>query len=190
MTNLLGTLFFLQSDQNVGWSESYYLIGSDYTAAGADLFVLLNTRLALLRPTVLCTRARVSDTLIRGDAYLEIGLPSAGTWNPTGSADSEPWTCLFLRRSSGVLYFSNLFLHGVPEDQIVNGNYSPTGPYITVVNQFVAALKNLTELWVRNKQPPPVGKIRVPVTRVVVEGLTPKKVGRPFGLRRGRRQIV
>lgn len=120
-----------------GWSESWY---SD--RAGVDNLPRDFNRLGRLRAALLPTGARIA-----GQRYQQVspkGSSSTGAIvfpGTAGIACDVPSMALFYRaRGQGVLNQRPLYIRGIPDARVVEGEYSPSDTYTRSLTAFFNAL--------------------------------------------------
>lgn len=192
----VGTLFFqdTKSQPAAGWSETYWLTGTDYSMAESNLSQIATARYALLTDSIDWIGGRVSDRTVRGDALVlvppGIGGVQPGTFGGVGAPSTSPWTAILLRLEATPMYHASRFLHGVPANQISGEAYLPTTAFETALTAYSNALIANARLRVRDKTvPPPRPFVYRTITSVHDLRLAKRDIGRPFGLSHGRRLI-
>jgi hypothetical protein len=132
--------------------------------------------------------ARLSDMSIKGDGYPVVGtFPRPGVYVPTIGDGGQPGCCLLVRYTDGQGHRNMRFLHGIPEEEILDGQLNATTAYSGFIGAYYLELQTKT-LFRRKKTTPP-GVEFVAINGIFNRYATVKKVGRPFGLLRGRRVI-
>lgn len=189
MARYRGTLIF--SSGSHGWTESYYLIGSDQTSAVADLVAISIARINILHTNCILTGGYVSDIAVRGDSITAVSVASVGTFvDTTGFLDVD--LALLIKWFGGGFSRNKTFLRGVPNGQQTSGRFTPTGPYTTALTSYQTAVQ--AHAVVRQLRPghaiPPIPSdyIFVTITSATLNVIIARrKSGRPLGLPRGRR---
>jgi hypothetical protein len=187
----VGTGFF--GTANYGWSESYGMSQATPAEAVTNLTSILTLRLAMCFSDVSLIGAMVSDTAVKGDSYPTlISFPLPGTWvGTTGEQTAARGNCLRLLMLSAPTIRGNRYLHGIPETQFTKTFYAPTTPFVTAFGAYASALVSTFGTLTRIK-----GAVTPPFftwtqyTGFEEQGQDFKKVGRPFNLPRGRRQVA
>lgn len=198
--------FFRDSQDDEGWSEGYWLNAASYDAALTAMDQLLVSRVSLLTQEFFVDYVRVSSADIRGDTVIEYpGVGNnRGTYKARGGNQvgfSLPSEVAALVRFEGVVtlvgppprtipvHFIKPF-HGIPiADLLVNTDdqLDLTGFWKGAFDAFVTRMLARGTLFGVTK-PPTVG-VATPwsVTAIEVRSrLMRRKVGRPFGLSKGR----
>jgi len=179
-----GTLFFQDLESSYGWSETYY----QEHATIEDMVTSMNGRVSL-RANVLVdintmVAGRVSDTAILNDSLLLTGFPVPGQVVSTSTTAVEPWTALLVRIEATSLFRGRHFFHGILESTFIAGRtYDPANPEAADWTAFfddILAFDRLRHIVAD------VPEFDV-ITSVIPQREVMKKVGRPFGLLRGRR---
>jgi len=177
------TMFVKGVAMNVGWSEKYYYDAADFPAALAEVNVLTPLRAACLSNLFTIDFVRISKTDVDGDSIIvEADSPGLTTNPPV----FEPSACLLIRIEAGSERRGRRFLHGVPVAVFMaNGDYDEGAFESTDTEAYIAHIIGLNYLLRTGVNPGP------PVYRIITNGfgqrLTTHRIGRPFGLRRGRR---
>jgi hypothetical protein len=177
-----------------GWSEVYPISAADDTSAGNALITIAGDRLAMLTPDVLRTGVRLSNTDVKGDSIpVAISYGAPGTYTPI----SAP-TCynldmaLRLKILAGSLKRSARFIHAVPTDCVNSiGEFSGSATWFTVLNTYLGHLGSLVSI--ATKIPGALTPPFYTFTQITAEfyvGLERRAIGRPFGLRPGRRLVA
>lgn len=121
-----------------GWSESWYDNSSTLTDVVRARFVTLCTRRAALLP---------QGTQITGQRYQivdPVGASSTGSRIYPGSAGTQadiPQMALLMRiPGQGVANHRPVYLRGLPDARVVEGEYSPSAVYTNALSLFLQAL--------------------------------------------------
>lgn len=183
----MGTAFFHKGI--AGWSEVYWLIQPNYAAALSALQTVVTARLGLSGPDVFADAIRVSDPFVFRDVALTVySTPQPGTWVfATGEQTIPIEESLRLRQFAGVKPFSLRWVHGIPSGQVAGNNFVPTVPYAGSLAAYVGSLESNTVLIIRKGVVPPGPYPAMPISAITPENIRSRRVGRPFGLFRGRR---
>ncbi len=182
-----GTLFF--SGGSSGWTESYYLIGPDYSTCLTQLAAIAAARKAILQLDCSIVHAFVSNIYVRGDSFPTNSANGVGTW-PTSPAFMPLDYAIQMTWTGGVYSRNKTFLRGFPIEMQTDGAYLPTSPYATAVSNY--ELEIVTNCYIRQLVPNPTPPPAMIYQFVAVLGGSPRfglarrKTGRPFGLPRGR----
>lgn len=179
------TWFITHTNTNTGWSETYYVNAATDVLANATGVLLAPLRMALLTNKYRMVYGRVSRLDVKGDGYpLAITFPAVGTFAPAAPDGNHPGNGVVYRWSDGAGLRAMRFLHGVPEECITDGDFAPTAPYITALSAWHGSL--ITNTLMRKKIAVAPFASFVPVNAINHRYASVKKVGKPFGLRRGR----
>jgi hypothetical protein len=182
------SLIFEMSQPAAGWSETIYLPGTDVAASIALAESLLALRIAILPFDCECPgyRLYVVGTKRNGVTIYK-NPPTAGGWT-VDDLSTEPWSAILLACNSNYQLMVNKYIHGIPQSQVVAGQYTPTGPFTTALTAYIAGLKAGAVLYAKN--PAAVGpKTEWNITFANPAKLVEHRVGRPFGLLVGRRMV-
>lgn len=182
------TLFINHSVSNTGWSETYYINTASLSGAQTSLTLLLTSRMTLLSNKYSMTYARLSAMNVKGDGYVtNATLPLVGGFVPVIADGGQPGSCILIRLTDGAGKHINRLLHGIPEEDIADGTIALTAPYATVLNAFFVVVQGNCAFR-RKIAAAPFAEF-VPIANIATRYATVKKVGRPFGLLRGRAAI-
>src|SRR5712691_4068093 len=155
--------FFYRTNDDEGWSESFYFDATDITTAQAAADTGVSPRMALSGPNVNMIYARVSDVLIKGDSLQLTGpFPQPGTYTPD-DPDEQPLianAALMIRWVATSLIKGRTFLRGLPSEVLLGREYAPTTSFTTALNAWQAWVvgTGLTQGKVRHRTsvgPPP-----------------------------------
>jgi len=186
-----GTYFFSQPTLRQGWSESYY-VDTDNHDEGMDLMKgLANYRMALSAGTTYLDAIRVSNTDHPRDSKMEFfnGVPQQCTGSKSTTSDVG-WTSILVQLISTPRYKNHKFLRGIP-DSAVTVPLALTTPVLNLSAGYLAAMQGYEMFLVANpafkvKCKGDLGTVFANIGKVQVVRVTSRKVGRPFGQRRGR----
>lgn len=196
----LGTMFITNRSFADGWSESYWIKGtpSGYNGALGNLRQVATARMAILTEEFECVYLRISDAMIRGDTLVEQlgGGLLVGTFGGKvdfGSLPSDDGLVLRVQGTTPTMH-SSRFLHGIPdtEDEAASSRgFVNSARWRRPFNVYVDELKTHTVMIKRLAKgiPPAPDIIATPsdISTVTYMNLIKnRKVGRPFGLLRGR----
>lgn len=178
-------MIFRQPALNIGWSETYYTNDADHEAAIAEIQALLLLRIDILSPLCYSDYLRISKTDVPGDSLVrETNIQGTAPGDPV----LEPSACLLLRLEAGPTARGRKYLHGVTEEMFLSdGNYNIGWAGEVALAAFLEKLAPAVDPLYGI----PVGTDPGPaeysfITAALPQRLTSHKVGRPFGLRRGR----
>lgn len=177
------TLFLNDTGVVSGSSETYYFDAADHAAALVEAAALANLRAVILRDDWLVTHIRVSKTDISG-----YSLVSETNYVGQLASDAlmEPTAALMLRIEAGPTHRGRKFLHGVVSDLFLpNGDYDGANAAQPDVTIFCNRIKGSGYALATGVDPGPPDYIQV--TSAEPQRLVSHRLGRPFGLRRGRR---
>jgi len=183
-----GTLFF--SNNQSGWSESYFFNSLSYADCATALISIANARLDFLHTSISINHAYVSNIVVRGDAILVPAALGDGTFVDTDGYVGLDYA-LLATFSVGVFSRNRTFLRGLPIGQQTDGFYTPTTPFSTAVTAWVAQVLESCVFRQRvpnpdTPPPPTVIQYNPPSRCTLSPQLARRKTGRPFGLPRGR----
>jgi hypothetical protein len=139
--------------------------------------------------------ARLSNVDVKGDSIPlpSILIPDAGTFGALpGDATYDQPLALRIAVKAGTLKRGMRWLRALPKSQIsAAGDYSPTAPFTAALNTYLSDLENLCSIATKIKGAiaPPFYTFTV-ITSAIQAGAEPRKIGRPFGQPRGRRQVA
>jgi hypothetical protein len=190
------TLLFSGGDQDGGWSEVYYVAGSDVNSGLQAAQALIPVRLRILSPDNACLGARITQPLAPPGAgflraqraaylYSQVTRGSAGGF---GFPSSDVlWTGVMLRLNDVTLsIFKNQVYRGVPDSYWANG--TSTGAvaamaiwmpaWLAVLTQVNATIRHLTR---------PATTTFSAIRSLEYIRVSRRATGRAFGLLRGRR---
>lgn len=178
--------------QDFGISEVYGIEAPTLPDADAVTQNIIAVRLPLLCPDVTIQACVTSDTDIRGDSQIGIGFPLLGTYAGEGATTYDPTNTMLYRVTSTDMTKRALrHLRFIPDDQFdTNGTVAPTVGFTTPRATFFDFLRINTVILTKitGAVAPPFYS-RKPIGTVTYERGSHKKVGRPFALPVGRRQI-
>lgn len=179
---------------DAGWTNVFYLNQANAAAAMTTMQLLNTQMLGIQAASVSTLNLRVSDVTIRGD-----GLDAAANTPAGALAIVPPDSLAPLNLAQRLLCITadnqhrvNHYIHGMRQSDITTG---PDGRTITTntyrgllaMTTFSQSLIANTVNWQKRSQPP----VTAPISVVDVETLmSTRRVGRPFGLPRGRRRVV
>lgn len=179
------SFFINHSGTNTGWSETHYINAASIGAAQIALSTVMTARMSILNNKYSLVYARLSDMSIFGDGYVTTTvLPLPGTFVPTAPDGGQPGSAITLRYTDGAGHHVNRFLHGIPEESLTDGIVALTTPYGTALSAYFTLLISNT-MFRRKKAIAPFTEF-VAISGINTRYATVKKVGRPFGLLRGR----
>jgi hypothetical protein len=127
------------SPHSGGWSESFWLNGSTFLPAGWQKWAAV--RAAMLPSTASVIGFRVQTYTIAGNKLLP-GGSSVGKLNVPGTTlytSDLPQCALELSFSlAGATNSIRSRLASIPDEQISQGEYQPTGPFMAAVQAYIA----------------------------------------------------
>jgi hypothetical protein len=188
---LFGMAFY--ECQGTGWSEIYWSDKAGYAPVLTDLDLTNTSRMAMFLADVSCVGLRVSDNSINGDAMVSAPTTPLGTYVPAdpGNITDYPANGCLARIEAGALYRGMRILRGIPADLTAGGHFSVPLAWQTAFTAWGTNVKTLFGLYVKEKGvPDPRPKIFQTITAVInLAKQRTHRVGRPFGLLRGRRLL-
>jgi hypothetical protein len=133
---------------------------------------------------------RVSDMFIRGDSAIAIPLAPTGTYTvPVGKVNLPPDAALVLRCEATPLRRSFRYLHGLTSNDTVGNVWSPTAGMIAALTSYLTFINtNTVQRHIVSRSP--LNVVDTAWTNFIEQQVNSRKVGRPFGLPRGRRLIA
>lgn len=189
-----GTMFLRSGDQ--GWTEGYFLDQPDHDGARNALGILALRRTHILSTDAHIQAVRVSNIDSPRDSlltrYTEGATPERqGDYG--GGIDPEPCNqpsdAAIIELVSTPARKGRIYLRGIPDALIASGAFTPDAEWLAAFNTLAAswgATIRDGSFRVRTKDPAGGAFFSV-ITQVNLMGLTTRRTGRPFGLRRGRR---
>jgi hypothetical protein len=184
----LGQLFYQLGTS--GWSQTFWLPGSSYSAAATQLQNIAVAQQAISFGDVQCVATRVSDPFVFRDVLLSVlSPPLVGNLVPTATdATLPPEMALRMRQFVGVKPYSLRWLHGIPMSQQNKGVYTPTAVFTTGLNAVVQAWATNSVLVQKKGVVPPGPYTGMTISTIVPENFRSRRVGRPFFLYRGKQR--
>jgi hypothetical protein len=176
-----------------GWSEVYPINAPSYAAAATIMQALAGFRMACACTDVTLMGTLLSDTAVKGDSYpMGVSLPQPGTgFSPTSTGQIS--LALRLQITGGVLKRSARFVRALPTFLIgAGGSYTPVSAFTTALNTFLAYLIANVSIAtkIHGAVSPPFYSFTAITGATLVAALEARKIGRPFGLHRGRLLIA
>jgi hypothetical protein len=182
------TAFFNDSSTNTGWSETYYINTASIVTAQTLTTSLLNARLGILTSNFKLVYGRLSRLDVKGDGIpITLAVPSPGTFTPAGGESNHPGVVLLFRESTTSGKGNTRTLRGIPEECVNAGNYAPTIAWGVLLATYFTALVADTQMR-RKIAVAPFAQF-ITIDNVAAQRIRVKKIGRPFGLSRGRAAI-
>jgi hypothetical protein len=184
-----GTVYFNDSDGAVGWTESFYPVGSTQADAAANLLTVMEARVAFLPPQYRIVYARVDVPGAPRDSLPPaVEYPLVGTYAPTGSVLPIPTVNAVLVTLVGNPQIKNRkFIHGLLQADVDEDTFDPTTTWMTAYTDWLTAV--IANCYVYSKAIG--GGSSVVIAGAILDDvMTSHRVGRPFGLRRGRRRVL
>jgi hypothetical protein len=186
----------LRITADAGWVSIYYPPGVDYQEKLSNLDLVNSAELTCISNTVSCPRIWVSDMEIPGDVVGKV--PQKKTGDVADAAgNTDPSFALVIKQQAGTKQRSTRFLRGVPEKYFVGVDpaiFSIGAPDMAPFTAYLAALKGGFLLISRPGKRNNNTFTQAPIS---IADLVPfstgfkasiRRAGRPFVLRRGRRQ--
>lgn len=178
----LGILYF--NCGTCGWSEKYYV--NDPTAAGAltKLASIGELRREMLPTTVEVKYARISDMTKRGDAYIFTGFSNGGA-GEIDETKSPCCVCLKLRYETDNGHHAIHFIHGIPRNAWTSTlAVAPATLFKTALDAYTLEVKSVCQMVITPFGGGPFEADAIDNIRE--DYFSCRKVGRPFGVCRGR----
>jgi len=178
---------------SAGWSEVFYISAADAISAMSVLQGLNTAMLKTQCDAVFTDSLRVSDVNVKGDGF--IATPT----NPQGSLALGVGTLAdinlaarYLLITADNLHRVNHYVHGLRQADVSGGPDGRTelgAAYVTLADviAFETALRTQTVNWQKRSLPPVTAGFG---SCALQRQMSIRRVGRPFGLPRGRRRIA
>lgn len=194
-----GTVYFAQPALVSGWTETYYMDQPSHDAALLNLSFIAARRNAMNNGTTYQDSIRVSNVDHPRDVrFINYPSPLQGRYDKVATSDVG-WTALLFNLRVSPSIRGKKFLRGIP-DSLINVPFN--GQEIaTFTQQLQNAVNDWTQAMIQggvvirssNKNPtPPPSQINIRYSAVIqaVEfvRVVSRRIGRPFGLRRGRQR--
>lgn len=132
-----GTMFLQQGA--AGWSESWYFDGSTSSGFDTAMSTLLTARANLLASNGLALGYRVAQTNPPGTAHTGI-MNVAST---SIAVQDLPQVSIFVRVYAVGNQKRLLMLRGIPDSQVVNAQYAPSGAYAGLLANYQSLVQTL-----------------------------------------------
>jgi hypothetical protein len=189
VAKFVGSIYYELAGQ--GWSENYPLLATTSTLAIASVVALGLARKHMLCSDVAILGGKVSDPEVVGDTYLVGSISGTGDYGlgPPILTSLTPNVCLQLKCNAGPLKRSTRPMHGLPTDVIAGPYYAPTGDFTTALDDLITLLTTEVAISTKTGGPPPTYTFTA-IDAVVIGPVWTHKVGRPFGLHRGRARVA
>lgn len=185
---------FFQSDDGEGWSEHYLIQQADAVAAATTLAGLIPLRAACLDSHFKIVNGRVSDETIHGDAYPIAGVtfPIVGTYSPSGAVPSMGNEAIKVRLLGDPPLKGLIYFRGLNSVVIAGRHLTADTAWVSAFSDYSAYLIDPTNAFYMSLEDPPGSGLisKIAVQHAIVDGVTARKPGRPFGLPVGRRKRV
>jgi hypothetical protein len=188
-------MFFDKSDMETGWSETYYSTMPDIASAGTAFDTLCQARMGVALDSVAMMGRRICNMDSQRDGYMggpvpnfAVGQLPGSTFHSTGLGDA-----LLMRMDTpAYIAFNHKFLHFPPQEVFVGRQYNQTNappPWIPNWTAWVSAVTS--GQWSVIRQ---TGHGQTPILQPCANAsalrLVTRRLGRPFGLLRGRRTVA
>lgn len=190
---LFGTLFF--TCRRNGWSETYPIDAGDYSTGLTKLEGVRDLRKTLLVNDASIIGARLSDTDTKGDSYpLGWTFPIVGTYATTPTDETGNMDlAIRVKFFSGAVKRGNRWIHAIPTSQIAaGGGLVPAGTWGAKLDAWAAYVEANISLAskIGGAVAPPYYTFYAIDDSDIDLTLVSRAIGRPFGLRRGRRAVA
>lgn len=189
-----------------GWSESYFMKGSDYTESYNNFFTMMSHRRKFLADGVMLVYAVYSDVFLPRKTKLIIGNPQISTVAPDAGAQLKPHdveSAVRVRLETSDGKHATRLIRGIADEDIADhiNNYTFARKLLEQIpltanaddtrqvawDNFVNCLVHFTIF--ATKTLAPAGQmITESWTDAAVRGVSNRKTGAPHGLTRGRRR--
>lgn len=179
------TWFINHPGTNSGWSETWYINIASLSGAHTSLSLIMDSRMSLLTNKYSMVYARLSSLNVKGDGYPTThSLPIVGTFVPATPDGGKPGDAIILRASDGAGKRNMRVLRGIPEESILDGVVNTVAPFAALLISYFVILQGNAAFRRKTAIAPFVEF--VPIAGISTGRAISKKVGRPFGLPRGR----
>jgi hypothetical protein len=183
---------FFQSDDGEGWSEHYLIQQANADLAQATLAGLVPLRCAILDNHFKIVNGRVSDETIHGDSYpvADIAFPQAGTFTSTGAVALMANAAIKVRLLGDPPLKGLIYMRGLNDIIVVGRHFTGDSTWNIAFGAYAAYLVDPANAFYMSLEDPPGSGVvsKIAVQHAVVDGVTARKPGRPFGLPVGRRK--
>lgn len=181
--------YFFQTNDSEGWSENYYVQETDIQTAATFGAGNIAPRMALSPNNVSLIYARASDVAVKGDSLILPGTyPVVGTYTlSTGETPLEANSALMIRIFATALVKGRVFLRGLSSGVIVGRDYGAPALFVTRLAAYFAGWATFAYVRHRTSKGPPPVYTYVVSTSLLLDGVSARKPGRPFGQPRGRK---
>jgi hypothetical protein len=183
-----GTAFINSQSQDAGWSISLFPNGSTQDDAASNFLTVLLAYQAMMRVVDSIVYARVDNTDTTKDSVVvPHSFPIAGTYaGGEGAVPLHPDVAILDRLVGTPTQKNHKFLHGLYSTDCPDGvSFIPSlalSGFLLAFNNAVIANCNV------GKVDPTLGYSVAIMSASAAGGVSNRKVGRPFGLFRGRRR--
>ena len=184
------TIFYTGGFPVGGWSEVYYLTTEDYSEALDITEDLRNLRIAMMPDSFQAVYIRVSDPNIKGDAVINPAVVT-GTFGGVNQQAMPASTAVLIRMYSNANQIPSFrYFHGLPECIQSAGVYTPAvcagdGDWDQALSDCLDMIE-ANYLMRQKTGPGPDDFGLVGINDLLPVRITNKRIGRPFGLSRGR----
>lgn len=179
--------FNFSGGPSLGWSETWYVNKTTFNDMAIDWAIVIAARMAIVGVQSVLTYARASRLDVKGDGVQLNSANINGTYTPAIGDISHPGVALLTRWTTSGGHSVNHVLHSIPEECANFGNYQPTSGYALAMTAFQSAVS--THLVIPRKTTVAPFVVFEPVSTVGLRRMVVRKLGRPFGLSRGRAAI-
>lgn len=184
MPNFQAIIFCEDVASTYGWSEPYYMDRANAAACRTDLETLITERVKVMSSVCQVVGGRVSDVAVLNDSLLVTNTPLVGLLAGTIATTQQPWSAFNVRMEATSLYRGRHFFHGCLDNTFLDSRYyDPANPNAVAWDDWLDYLISTTLL--KHKV------AGVDTYSILTDAIRLRevehKVGRPFGLLRGRR---
>lgn len=182
-----------------GWSENYYCEKDAVADVVTPAHNLAGIRRGMIPSTVRIKAVRMSAIgFPRDSRFLDAEDTSlgAGTWNGGTAGNvggyNTAWNALKVELQHTDSQKNFIFMRGLPDELMINGNYVPTNEWIGLMADFQTMLVLFAHgfrIRVKTAHNPATYSF-LQVNRVRAKGLTRRNPGRPFDQYPGRRRTT
>jgi hypothetical protein len=199
MPDFRGSLLFSQPAQVAGWSEIYYLNDPNHNGALRTMLELMQRRMAISNGTTYCDSVRVSNVDHPRDVlFVNFANPIQGKYRKANGSDVG-WTAVMVNLRVDPANRGKKFLRGMP-DELINVPFSGqeifTAPgdwnfAFNAYREYIITHNFELRRTKKNPNPPPPARVFKdfvgPIQELEYVRVVSRRIGRPFGLQRGRR---
>jgi len=183
-----GTAFINSATQDAGWSISFFPVGSTQDDAASNFKNICLALQTIMRTQDAIVYARVDNTdPTRDSVVIDHSFPIVGTYaGAEGAIPLHPDVSILMRLFGTPSQKNHKFFHGLYDSDVPDGvSFTPGSTLAGLLLSFYTALT--TNAYV-GRVDPTLGYQTALLSATSAAGVSNRKVGRPFGLFRGRRR--